>query len=99
MKYSVSIDVPTLDEGLRFYGEAFGFVESARPIEGYAVLKCGDAEIDFYVHDFEETLGAALRAGAQREQKFEGGDHPPAAFCSDPFGNRFCILGRRPDKS
>lgn len=45
MKYSVSIDVPSIDEGLRFYGEAFGFVETARPVDGYAVLKCGDAEI------------------------------------------------------
>lgn len=129
MKYSVSIDVPTLDEGLRFYGEAFGFVESAQPIEGYAVVKCGDAEIgliekaagtspakgssdirryerhwtpvhiDFYVDDFEGTLGDALRAGAQCEQKFEGGNHPPAAFCSDPFGNGFCIIAKKPDKS
>lgn len=129
LKYSVSIDVPTLDEGLSFYGEAFGFVEEARPIEGYAVAKCGDAEIgliekaagtspaegssdirhyerhwtpvhiDFYVEDFEETLGAALRAGARCEQKFEDGNHPPAAFCSDPFGNGFCIIERKSDST
>ena len=129
MKYSVSIDVPALDDGLNFYGEAFGFVESARPVEGYAVLKCGDTEIgliekaagthpaegssdircyerhwtpvhiDFYVEDFEGVLTTALKAGARCEQKFDGRDHPPAAFCSDPFGNGFCIIGRKPSNS
>jgi catechol 2,3-dioxygenase-like lactoylglutathione lyase family enzyme len=127
MKYSVSIDVPTLDDGLRFYREAFGFVESARPVEGFAVLKCDEAEIgliekaagtcpaegtsdvrryerhwtpvhiDFYVEDFDEVLRSALNAGARCEQKFAGGDHPAAAFCSDPFGNGFCIIEKKPD--
>jgi predicted enzyme related to lactoylglutathione lyase len=129
LKYSVSIDVPTLADGLSFYGEAFGFVESARPVEGYAVLICGDAEIgliekaagthpakgssdirryerhwtpvhiDFYVDDFDNVLANALDAGAQCEQKFDGGEHPPAAFCSDPFGNGFCIIGKKSDSS
>lgn len=126
MKYSVSIDVPSLDEGLRFYSEAFGFVETARPVEGYAVLQCGDAEIgllakpagtkpaegandvrryerhwtpvhvDFSVEDFDKVLDAALTAGAICEEKFEGGVHPPVAFCSDPFGNGFCVIGKKP---
>ena len=129
MKLSVSIDVPSLDDGLRFYGEAFGFVESARPVAGYAVLKCGDAQIgliekaagthpadgsgdirryerhwtpvhiDFYVENFEGVLTAATKAGARCEQKFDGGDHPPAAFCSDPFGNGFCIIGSKRERS
>ena len=129
MKLSVSIDVPRLDDGLRFYWEAFGFVESARPVEGYAVMKCGGAEIgliekaagthpakgsgdvrryerhwtpvhiDFYVEEFEGVLASALSAGALCEQKFDGGDHPPVAFCSDPFGNGFCIIGNKQDNS
>ena len=33
MKYTVSVDVPELDAGIRFYGEAFGFVEARRPEE------------------------------------------------------------------
>ena len=45
MKYSVSIDVPQLDEGLRFYRDALGLTEIARPIATYAILKCGEAEI------------------------------------------------------
>jgi len=42
---SVSVDVPSLEEGLRFYGEAFGFIKSAEPFPGVAVLRAGDAEL------------------------------------------------------
>ena len=123
MRYSVSIDVPSLELGVSFYGRAFGFTELARPVEGYAVLgrdelRLGMLEkpagsspapgtddlrtyerhwtpvhIDFHVDDFEDTLQQALDAGAICEQKFEGGAHPPVAFCCDPFGNGFCIIG------
>jgi len=125
MKYSVSIDVPNIDEGIRCYCDAFGFVETARPVESYAVLKCGDCEIgllekaagtnpaegsedirryerhwtpvhvDFHVEEFEKALERALSAGAKCEQQFDDGEHPPIAFCSDPFGNGFCVLGKR----
>ncbi len=127
MKYNASVDVPTLEDGLSFFGKAFGFVEVARPVEGYAVLKCGDCEIgilerasgtspaegtddtrryarhwtpvhlDFYVDDFESTLTNAVLAGAKCERKFERGARPSVAFCSDPFGHGFCIIGRRAD--
>jgi catechol 2,3-dioxygenase-like lactoylglutathione lyase family enzyme len=53
--------------------------------------------IDFHVDDFEATLAKALSAGARCEQKFEGGRRPATAFCSDPFGNGFCIIGPRAD--
>src|SRR5262245_21091715 len=42
---SVSIDVPDLAAGVRFYAEAFGFEKVAEPIPGLAVLKAGTAEI------------------------------------------------------
>jgi catechol 2,3-dioxygenase-like lactoylglutathione lyase family enzyme len=123
MKYSVTIDVPQLDEGLRFYRDALGLTEVARPIPTYAILKYGDARIglmeksagtkpakgaddvrryerhwtpvhiDFHVDDFETALANAVSAGAKCEQKFEGGARPPVAFCSDPFGHGFCIIG------
>jgi catechol 2,3-dioxygenase-like lactoylglutathione lyase family enzyme len=123
MKYSVSIDVPQLDEGLRFYRDALGLAEIARPVPTYAVLKCGNAEIglfekpagsnpaagtddvrryerhwtpvhiDFHVDDFEAFLAKAVTAGAKCEQKYEGSGRPPIAFCSDPFGNGFCVVG------
>ena len=125
MKYSVTIDVPQLDEGLRFYRDAMGLTEIARPIPIYAILGCGDAQIgliekpagtrpargsddvrryerhwtpvhiDFHVDDFEAVLASAVNAGATCAQKFEGGARPPIAFCSDPFGNGFCIMGAR----
>lgn len=123
MKYSVTIDVPQLEEGLRFYRDALGLIEVARPIPSYAILKCGSAQIgliekpagttpakgagdvrryerhwtpvhiDFQVDDFKTTLARAVNADGICEQKCEGGARPPIAFCSDPFGNGFCIMG------
>lgn len=40
---SISVDVPSLEEGLRFYAEAFGFIKAAEPFPGVAVLRAGDA--------------------------------------------------------
>lgn len=127
MNYSVTIDVPELDQGLRFYRDALGLVEVARPIATYAVLQCGGSQIglmekragtkpakgsddvrryerhwtpvhiDFHVDDFEAVLAKALNAGAICEQTFAGGGRPPIAFCSDPFGNGFCLVGARGD--
>jgi catechol 2,3-dioxygenase-like lactoylglutathione lyase family enzyme len=129
MNYSVSIDVPKLDEGLRFYRDALRLAEVARPVATYVVLKCGNSQIglveksagtkpakgaddvrryerhwtpvhiDFHVDDFEDFLAKALNAGAKCEQKFEGGGaRPPIAFCCDPFGNGFCIVGTKTEK-
>ena len=123
MEYSVSIDVPLLEDGLRFYRDALGFAEIARPVPTNALLKCGNSEIglieksagskpakgtdevrryerhwtpvhiDFHVDDFEAFFTTALNAGAKCEQKFERGVRPPIAFCSDPFGHGFCVVG------
>jgi predicted enzyme related to lactoylglutathione lyase len=125
VRVSVCVDVPSLEDGIRFYGEAFGFVESSRPHESYAVLAAGDARIgllakpagsspaegcddirryvrhwtpvhiDLNVEDFEVTLEKALNAGAKCEQLHRVSGYPPVAFCSDPFGHGFCIIGRR----
>jgi catechol 2,3-dioxygenase-like lactoylglutathione lyase family enzyme len=129
MNYSVTIDVPHLDEGLRFYRDALGLVELARPVATYVILKCGTSQIglmekragskpakgsdnvrryerhwtpvhiDFHVDDFEDVLEKALNAGARCEQKFKGEGRPPIAFCSDPFGHGFCIVGNKADRS
>lgn len=123
MKYSVTIDVPDIDEGLRFYRDALGLVEVARPISTYVILACGGSQvglmekaagtrpakgssdvrryerhwtpvhIDFHVEQFETALTKVTDAGARCEQRFEGAGRPPIAFCSDPFGNGFCIVG------
>ena len=42
---SVSVDVPDLAEGVRFYTSAFGFSKSAEPVPGVVVLHAGDARI------------------------------------------------------
>ncbi|SNT09167.1 hypothetical protein SAMN06265795_113103 [Noviherbaspirillum humi] len=123
MKVTVSIDVPSIEEGLAFFSAAFGFGETARPHPGYAVLTAGETtigllakpagtspakdsddvrkyqrhwtpvHIDFRVADFEATLKKALDAGAISEQVHRVPGYPPVAFCSDPFGHGFCIVG------
>ena len=35
---SVSIDVPSLADGIRFYSEAFGFSKKAEPVPGVVVV-------------------------------------------------------------
>jgi len=42
---SVSIDVPSLEQGSAFYRDAFGFTEKARPVPGVAVLHGLDVEL------------------------------------------------------
>jgi len=126
MKVTVSIDVPTIEEGLDFFGSVFGFAEISRPHPGFAVLSSGEAtislleksagttpakdgndvrryerhwtpvHIDFRVNDFEETLKKALAAGAKSEEEYRVSGYPPVAFCSDPFGHGFCIVGQEP---
>lgn len=125
MKLNISIDVPSIDEGLKFFGEAFGFVEVARPHPSYAIIAAEEARIgllakeagsspaqgsadvrryerhwtpvhvDYHVNDFDETLERALKAGARAEQVHRMPGYPPVAFCSDPFGHGFCIIGNR----
>jgi predicted enzyme related to lactoylglutathione lyase len=41
----VCIDVPDMERGIRFYGNAFGFAKVAEPYPGVAVLKAGTATI------------------------------------------------------
>ncbi|MDE2383491.1 MAG: VOC family protein [Alphaproteobacteria bacterium] len=45
MDVSVSIDVPSLAEGFRFYSEAFGLEKLATPYPGVMVLKGASATI------------------------------------------------------
>jgi predicted enzyme related to lactoylglutathione lyase len=42
---SLSIDVPDLATGVRFYTSAFGFSKSAEPVPGVAVLRAGQTDI------------------------------------------------------
>ena len=62
MKYSVSIDVPLLDDGLRFYRDALGLAEIARPVATYAVLECGNSQIGL----IEKSAGSRAGQGNRR---------------------------------
>ena len=42
---SVSVDVPNLADGVRFFSEAFGFEKTSEPIPGVVVLRAGENEI------------------------------------------------------
>jgi catechol 2,3-dioxygenase-like lactoylglutathione lyase family enzyme len=49
--------------------------------------------IDFHVDNFDDFLARAVEAGAKCEKRFDVEGRPPIAFCSDPFGHGFCVLG------
>jgi predicted enzyme related to lactoylglutathione lyase len=122
----LSIDVPDLDGGLRFYELVCGFRENARPFPTMAILDgnnltvclhekpAGSASseggpprdyarhwtsvhMDLHVGDFEETLGRIAAEGGRIERVFRDVGPRPAAFCCDPFGNGFCVLGPHGD--
>lgn len=42
---SVSVDVPSLEEGLRFYADAFGFKKVSEPYPGVAVVHVEEAQL------------------------------------------------------
>lgn len=42
---SVSVDVPSLEEGIAFYGKAFGFTKASEPYPGVAVMRADGAEL------------------------------------------------------
>ena len=45
MRVSVSLDCPSLDAGIAFYGAVFGFEVTARPYPGLAALASGDQRL------------------------------------------------------
>lgn len=51
---------------------------------------------DFHVERFEECLQRVVRRGGRLEQLHRLPGRPAAAFCSDPFGNGFCVIGPDP---
>lgn len=49
--------------------------------------------LDLHVPDFDAALTAVRDAGGTVEREFHGTGPRPAAFCADPFGNGFCVIG------
>lgn len=64
---SVSIDVPDMAEGVRFYSEAFGFAKVAEPIPGVVVvLRAGDSEICLLA----KAAGSQPAPGADDQRRY-----------------------------
>lgn len=51
--------------------------------------------LDLHVADFDGALERVRARGGRIESEFRTEGPMPAAFCSDPFGNGFCIIGER----
>ena len=64
---SVSIDVPNLADGVRFYASAFGFVKSSEPVPGVAVLRADQAEICL----LEKGAGSHPATGTNDVRRYE----------------------------
>ncbi|MDP1920929.1 MAG: VOC family protein [Myxococcales bacterium] len=49
--------------------------------------------LDVHVPDFDKVLAGIRAGGGLVEREFRTEGPRPVAFCSDPFGNGFCVLG------
>jgi hypothetical protein len=47
--------------------------------------------MDFHVPRLLPILDAVRAAGGKVETEFRAGGPRPVGFCSDPFGNGFCV--------
>jgi predicted enzyme related to lactoylglutathione lyase len=64
---SVSIDVPDLAEGVRFYSDAFGFSKASEPVPGVVVLHSGNAEICL----LEKPAGTQPSSHTREKRRYE----------------------------
>ena len=49
--------------------------------------------LDLHVREFDAALEKVRAEGGTIENEFRSEGPKPAAFCSDPFGNGFCVIG------
>jgi predicted enzyme related to lactoylglutathione lyase len=49
--------------------------------------------LDLHVPDLDAVLTKVRAAGGTIENEFRTQGPMPVAFCSDPFGNGFCVIG------
>ena len=64
---SVSVDVPNLADGVRFYSEAFGFSKTSEPVPGIAVLRAGASEICL----LEKAPGSSPSSHTKEARRYE----------------------------
>lgn len=51
--------------------------------------------LDLHVAEFDAVLANVRAEGGWVESEFRTQGPKPVAFCSDPFGNGFCVIGER----
>ena len=51
--------------------------------------------LDLHVHDLDAVLAKVRAEGGSIEDELRTQGPKPVAFCSDPFGNGFCVIGER----
>ena len=66
MKYTISIDVPNIEEGIAFYSKVFGFKAKSRPVPTYTILISGDAQIGI----LEKPEGSSPAPGTDDVRKY-----------------------------
>jgi predicted enzyme related to lactoylglutathione lyase len=49
--------------------------------------------LDLHVGDFDTALERVKAHGGRIESEYRTQGPMPTAFCSDPFGNGFCVIG------
>jgi len=64
---SISVDVPNLEEGIRFYAKAFGFCKSSEPVPGVALLQAGDCRLCL----LEKRSGSRAAMNASQTRHYE----------------------------
>lgn len=64
---SVSIDVPSLEQGIRFYTDALGFTKKAEPYPGLVVMSVGGFDICL----LEKQAGTQPSINTQEKRHYE----------------------------
>ena len=67
------------------------------PIPRSILAREGFTDLDLHVEDFDAVLDNVRAQGGTVENEFRTQGPRPAAFCSDPFGNGFCVIGEGAD--
>jgi predicted enzyme related to lactoylglutathione lyase len=67
LSLEICIDVPDLERGVRFFGEAFGFSKVAEPYPGVALLKAGEAAVTL----LQKAEGSRSAPGSGDSRSYE----------------------------
>jgi predicted enzyme related to lactoylglutathione lyase len=64
---SISVDVPNIADGVRFYASAFGFSVVSEPVPGVVVLRAGESEICL----LEKAVGSNPASGTRESRHYQ----------------------------